>query len=156
MDEKFPTFVNSTFPLISHLVKRNENVSFKFWEISTKQIQKFADKFPNFYQQEVGVKNATRWYQINIYKMKSNLFALFYLYTYGCLTNKVNSDILWFASFIWFEMLPNFICCKYVSLFPHCKYIWMLFCIQSVWSDSVFWKQIKLIPKCTSPTNISN
>ena len=66
LDEKFPTFVNSTFPLISHLVKRNENVSFKFREISTKQIQKFADKFPNFYQQKVGVKNATRWYQINL------------------------------------------------------------------------------------------
>ena len=25
--------------------------------------------------------------------------------------------------------------------------IWLLFCIQSVWSDIVFWKQIKLIPK---------
>ena len=25
--------------------------------------------------------------------------------------------------------------------------IWLLFCTQSVWSDMVFWKQIKLIPK---------
>ena len=32
-----------------------------------------------------------------------------------------------------------------VSVFP--ANIWLLFCIQSVWSDIVFWKQIKLIPK---------
>ena len=49
-----------------HLVQRNENVGFKFWEISTKEIQKFADKFPNFSEQEVGVKNAAPWYLIYI------------------------------------------------------------------------------------------
>ena len=32
-----------------------------------------------------------------------------------------------------------------VYVFP--ANIWLLFCIQSVWSDIVFWKQIKLIPK---------
>ena len=43
---------------------------------------------------------------------------------------------------------PNFIARNTCSHFFLVN-IWMLFCIQSVWSVPVFWKQIKLILKCT-------
>ena len=119
-----------------HLVQRNENVGFKFWEISTKEIQKFADKFPNFSEQEVGVKNAAPWYLIyisTIYYSRHIIQKLLFCF-FTCVQSIVSLII---EGGVCYVLLFN--------VFP--ANIWLLFCIQSVWSDIVFWKQIKLIPK---------
>ena len=119
-----------------HLVQRNENVGFKFWEISTREIQKFADKFPNFSEQEVGVKNAAPWYLIYI----STIYYSLHI---------IQKSLSCFLDMCSINSEPNYwgrcVLCFLFYVFP--ANIWLLFCIQSVWSDIVFWKQIKLIPK---------
>ena len=118
-----------------HLVQRNENVGFKFWEISTKEIQKFADKFPNFSEQEVGVKNAAPWYLIYISTIYYSLHTIQKFFLFFGRVRSILSLII--EGGVCYVLL--------VYVFP--ANIWLLFCIQSVWSDIVFWKQIKLIPK---------
>ena len=146
--------MNSTCSFISHIVKRNENVSFKFWEISTKEIQKFADKFLNFSEQEVGVKNATRWYQIKSiqYGQRYQRYVHVALWLRRPKNSKIRPKFPNYGGGLHLENIhpkEHFPISLVQILFFFLVNIWMLFCIQSVWSVPVFWKQIKLIPKCT-------
>ena len=52
VDEKFPTFVNSTPPLISHLVKRNENVQVLRNINKTDTEKSSHTSFPSFFNKK--------------------------------------------------------------------------------------------------------